>query len=131
MYKIFFDNIQKLNVPVNIKNLIIEFVNNIGIDRIDGVALQGGYAREIFNEDSDIDLVFYFENKEKGQYVKKGYSNYEGKIFEIKHLYGDKIDSKKWKDKQKYVYINETVILYDRNMELIKIIDNARMNKKE
>lgn len=68
------------NVPVNINNIIEEFVkkvNNLLADRVKKIILYGSYARGDYNKSSDIDLMILTD------LTDEEIIEYRDKIFDI------------------------------------------------
>lgn len=120
------------SISSKVFNKIEEFCVFSDINKsITGVALQGGYARNTYTDASDIDLVFLFENEDKAKNVVYGFVDYKGYKFEVRHIYLNKINPLLWSDKQRYIYSNETQILYEEDNKFNSLINMAKMTKKE
>lgn len=119
------------NIPNNIIDVINRLMQEIGSDSIVGIAIQGGYARNSYTEESDIDLIFLFDLDTNAVDVLRGFISFESYCFEIRHLYINRFDPKKWSYKQRYVYSNETVVLYEKENKFTTIKEQAKMNEEE
>lgn len=115
-----------------LKDVILQFVSECDTGgRIIAAATQGGYARGTALPTSDVDLVFVFNNEIEGATHCRGFIKYKNIKFEIRHLYLDKTEPKKWAGKKRYIYANETETIYDTDNKLKSIIDASRMDENE
>ncbi len=80
---------------------------------------------------STLKLGAYFDLDTSAIDVFRGFIDYAGYCFEIRHLYVNRFELKKWSYKQRYVYSNETVVIYEKENKFTTIIEQAKMNEEE
>ncbi len=124
---------QNLNsINDDLLQIINEFISSIDpLRKTKSIGIQGGYARGTYNNNSDIDLVLLFTNREDSQNIFKGRKEFENHLFEVRHICLNNLNVLNWKPKQRYIYANETQVLYDNNFELENIINKAVMTTNE
>lgn len=97
--------------------------------RPDAVAFQGAIGRGWGDEHSDVDLVLAFD----GDHVPapRGELRVADLKWSIFHLRLDRVDPKRWGDKQRYAYAHETEILFDPSGRLASLCSGARLSDAE
>lgn len=124
--------VKNANIPNEILTIIDSFCIEYNVYNIIlAIGIQGGYARKKVNKLSDIDLVFVFESEKHAETAPKGFYYEYGVEIEVKHIYLNHIDVKRWESKQRYVYSFETLILYEKNNTLTDIINSSKMDNEE
>lgn len=122
---------------MNLEELKTYAINQIStilgadMNKVSALAFQGGIGRGKFDRNSDIDILIAFEKDEDSKGVIKGYQKIDGKGWDIYHLSFDKVSPKKWKDKLRYVYGYETLIVFDKTEKLKQLCKEALLSHDE
>lgn len=94
-------------------------------------ALQGGFARQTANEESDIDIVLAYEKK-KDIYCFERFIEYEDRLIELRFLVLSEVPpAEKWLERTRYIYTKETIFFYGNKSEWEKFSSKCRMSNDE
>lgn len=96
-----------------------------------GVVLQGGYARGTAARTSDIDLVFLFTDQIAAAGLEIGSFQFKDYSYDVRHCYLDNLVVEQWPSKVRYIYSEETVILYDQLGAVAKVVEKSKMTALE
>lgn len=123
---------EKKDLPKNITDITDDFLQSISVDLSTvAVGLQGGFARLSYDGKSDFDILLVFKTDEESRKVFKGLTVFRDRVVGARHISLDRIDIGRWKDKQRFVYADETMIYSDVDKRLENIIRAAAMSRDE
>lgn len=123
---------KKEDLQKNITDLIGDFLKSISVDlNTVAVGLQSGFARLSYDEKSDFDILLVFKSDDESKKVFKGLKIFQDRVVGARHISLDRINIDKWKDKQRFVYADETMIYSDVDNMLADIISKSAMRTDE
>lgn len=99
--------------------------------QVDAIAFQGGLGRGHVDALSDIDILLGFKSMSDATGALKGELDIAGVKWSVFHLYYDKVDPTRWKDKLRFIYSSETLIVEDKSGHLRTLCDAAHLSNEE
>jgi hypothetical protein len=99
--------------------------------RVAAVGLQGGLGRRRVDERSDVDFVLAFRSEDDVEDALRGELTLDGVKVSAFHVVLDRVDPRRWSDKQRYVYAYETRPVHDREGRLAALCAAAALSRAE
>jgi predicted nucleotidyltransferase len=102
-----------------------------GADAAEAVAFQGAIGRGQADDRSDVDVILAFAGDASAHSSARGERVLDGLKWSVFHLSLDRVEPKRWSDKQRYAYGFETQVIRDDRGRLASLCRRAHLGPHE